>query len=224
MGRMMRVLIRGVAVASLLAWLAVGVLWLRSERYVDQFYWGPRGTLWVVTSHHGWLTVVEVREWPGVQPARFVMSGRADYDVEDETSYPHVKFSDSKARPAILQGGQIGIRRWHGIDTTVSMYVVIVDDRAEAVWLTTDGTARAWDGNPGNIRWRGYRSYTVPLRAVGWVVLIPAGVWLGGFAMGRSRRRRRRLGGRCEGCGYDVRATPGRCPECGWGSPSNSPT
>jgi hypothetical protein len=43
---------------------------------------------------------------------------------------------------------------------------------------------------------------------VGMTALAPA-VWL----LRRTRRRRR--AGRCPVCGYDLRATPERCPECG---------
>jgi hypothetical protein len=62
---------------------------------------------------------------------------------------------------------------------------------------------------------RAITTYAVTLRH--WHVLLataalPA-LWL--VTRGRRTRRRRIAAGQCPGCGYDLRATPDRCPECG---------
>src|SRR5579862_6322324 len=56
-------------------------------------------------------------------------------------------------------------------------------------------------------------------RAAAWiVVLLPLGAIACVERLDRYRRARqscRRSMGLCPFCGYDLRATPGRCPECG---------
>jgi hypothetical protein len=69
------------------------------------------------------------------------------------------------------------------------------------------------------------RMYVVPFWAVcGTLAILPVGRGLAAPLWRFARSRRRRQRGLCARCGYDLRATPDRCPECGTPvTPSLSP-
>jgi hypothetical protein len=67
-------------------------------------------------------------------------------------------------------------------------------------------------------RWDGISGRNQSTR-IGWVphwpFVVAAGLMPGARLLLWFRRRRRRRTGHCSACGYDLRATPERCPECG---------
>jgi hypothetical protein len=60
----------------------------------------------------------------------------------------------------------------------------------------------------GKVLFMYVRDLTLPM----WMLVIVFGI---GPMVGLARRWRRRGPGYCAACGYDIRATPQRCPECG---------
>jgi hypothetical protein len=60
---------------------------------------------------------------------------------------------------------------------------------------------------------------SLPLWLPALLLALPPATWL----LARRRRARQRARGFCPSCGYDLRATPERCPECGMATPTAAP-
>lgn len=83
--------------------------------------------------------------------------------------------------------------------------------RIDLVIFTAGAADHVNDG--GQLRFP-YRYWGIPADGIGWLggVGILVSATITAYA---HRVRTRGLDGRCEHCGYDLRASPGRCPECG---------
>jgi hypothetical protein len=72
-------------------------------------------------------------------------------------------------------------------------------------WKPWEYVPESWGGTDG--AWS--------LRVQLWFVVILMAILPVAWRIGFLRRRKRRKQGLCAACGYDLRATPERCPECG---------
>ncbi len=102
-----------------------------------------------------------------------------------------------------------------------------VRHRGDRMWLHDASTSQAgWRYGRVRAGWmsgvRTYRGLAVKVDAEGlfiafpfWFIALLGGLPLGAVVAVQWRRRRVRQSGHCANCGYDLRATPRRCPECG---------
>jgi hypothetical protein len=101
-------------------------------------------------------------------------------------------------------------RAWHGWEYLPKVEVLM--PRAKGMWEGAGFSfGREADRHPARVSVS--HVIAVPYWSLAAVSLGPLVIWPIRWAC-RLRRRGRDV---CASCGYDLRATPGRCPECGAG-------
>jgi hypothetical protein len=189
--RLARILLNSLTLVSLLLFTATVVLWVRNHRVADVVEWSR------------WRLDGETERQTGVSLA----SAAGGMAVSAFGSRLRVGDPAERARIARELAGH---RSWAWKTWPRPLYPVGSDNPSGLNRLGFYGWSRSQSGPWG---WRRDVVIAVP----NWAMLVTsAGLpafWC--YRRGRAMRLRRRRAGMCPSCGYDLRATPERCPECG---------
>lgn len=201
--------------------VAAAALWVRARHHTDiVMLAGPPGRCLLLTSHRGgWVEFTVVRTgWrePGVglwskdwrQPTRVLPLGADDRGP--------LKMWQ---RPAdLLNWGPPGLAGEFSLRRGTPAVMVHAASGRPVLDRTRGLTGGVWNNvAPGSPHWAFPPMWEVRVphwSLVALAALLPLGRLVGGLGK-RLRRRLAYRAGHCRRCGYDLRATPQRCPECG---------
>ena len=192
---MTRRLLNLITALSLPLFVAAGVMWLRGAWTLDAYLARHRSNLWLVSTYSGALTVRFVRGAPDPGPPRWMSSPRS---VNPAFGPAITRIVNKDPPPA--EWRFLGIRGSHG-----TIRLGLLQDMT-TLWVATGTAGPLPQGSTG----------LLPTWEVSFPWWLPTAAFaLPPLALGATRLRRRRGPRVCRQCGYDLRATPGRCPECG---------
>jgi hypothetical protein len=205
MRRLPRILLNAATLVSLVLCVATVVLWVRSYRAGDQWTFARGGLRWAPLLNGD----VRPYRWVGSSQGRFVFLERTIPEGSGTPRYrpgyqPKCDFSYIPL--AELQIVATGVRGWScpGVDFG-ALPAQVAPSTRPPLWGKTIPPSTVAGYRVLFIFWWLPASAFAVLPAI-WTL---RRVWLA------IRRRRTEPAGHCSSCGYDLRATPDRCPECG---------
>ena len=205
-----------ISAISLLLCLGATVLWFRTRGTTD-VWMVPTGRQSAIlfNSHEtisptggGWGELVFVSRWPG--PRLGWWSGHGWRNIGPLLVFARVPGHEKdRYAPLWTRAGTVMVPR---VAAGGSVAYEHSYDRAEALGFPR---TMAW---PPETAIAVARQLYVPFGRLILIAALPPIVWISARLRNTgmfSRRRHRMKNQLCVSCGYDVRATPARCPECG---------
>jgi hypothetical protein len=185
---MVRLLVTFLSITSLLICVAASAVWVRSCFIGDGLRW------WVELPGNGGEVLREERSAYTAR-GHFAFTHTSRHPMTDNRATAALK-----AQPSLAGGPRVW--SWK---------------HQPALWNAPQ------DSFP---RWLGFGAATVSRPALNhfalwlplWAIVLATGAWPAYFFVKLNcayRRRCREISGRCVTCGYDLRASGDRCPECG---------
>lgn len=117
-----------------------------------------------------------------------------------------IRFVSEPGRAAEGMNGYYDVRRWADNPGLIR----------RPDWVTAGFGVRRWQQTV-TAYGPAYTNYYLGASIPFWLLAVLCGVGPALHARRQRVRRRRRAGGLCLACGYDLRGTPEQCPECGTG-------
>jgi len=208
MRRLLRWAFNGAAAVSAVLFVATCAMWVRDRTGYDEAAWtydrylpdrsAASNQVTLTSAGRLWLSV----NWGRVGPFNGQLVWGYYINADASGGHPRLTFhheSDDPSQP----GGFLN-------DPDRPLPSQSIVDAGTAGWgplrWQTDSRSRPKDGDDFRYIQVGVSHWLLAM-----VLLAPPMLWLDRF---RKARRTRRLG-LCRSCGYDLRASPGRCPECG---------
>src|SRR5687768_4940110 len=201
-----RILLNVLTVLSLLLCVATAVLWVRSYWWMDVAAINSRRLHRALSGGGGIFLerfdfVRRKGSWrnPSATPTQ---TTTADYATWRAAWDPSVRRWEWETRPYELRA-ELVKRAW-GPDLNLALpQVEPIDQKRREMFSNVDGTVVA-DALVGHRVWIPY-----------WLLFAATAALPSARIAARLRRSRRSHLNLCPTCGYDRRATPDRCPECG---------
>ena len=211
--RVVRFAVTGFCLLSLLTCIGGAWLWWRSLRVADELEVARAGLFVQAWSADGGVSVTAVRGWPNPEPPR-VRSYPLPFDPKDwvQHYWGQPSLYLLKYQGGSRAWGRLGVSGDHGwLKTYVNPDGTTLRVTSPAGYATAGGRFATMWSPPmryGHI-------YRFPYAALVVVTAFVPLLWLGTRTPRVLVRRRRRRLGLCLRCGYDLRESPERCPECG---------